>query len=302
MRRRDVCDLLGMSNPASVNAMTPQLDQETWLGTFQELLRYYLPPLESSPLVNVGSLAAVALGFFLVFRSWKFERFVVASFGLVIGAWLGYWLSLIVGTPKPVTAAVVAVGMTVVAYRTYRWWLACGSVVILFCLAIVFQLGRGDLQRYLPDLAEGLPTIQGDMIEQLPSAEEMASNMYPKWSDQLAKMKDPLLRELKALGPVGWLFPVAAAIVGGLLAYWALRAFSVIWLGFAGAVVFLLGAATFLSTHWPNVRTWLIAEPQYPAGFAIGLWLLGLILQAKEARIPKKQSAKPAGAQESSKS
>jgi hypothetical protein len=63
-----------------------------------------------------------------------------------------------------------------------------------------------------------------------------------------------------------------------------------------------LGAATFLCAHWPNVRTWLISEPQYPVGFTIGLWLLGLILQAKEARIPTKKRSPGASAKNTPKS
>jgi hypothetical protein len=282
--------------------MPTLIDPETWLQTFQELLRYYLPPPTPSPLVKVGGLTAVAVGVFLVCRSWKFERFVVCCFGLLVGAWLGYWVSLLLGTAAPIPAAVGGVVMTVVSYQTYRWWLAFGSVTILFTVAMVFQLGQGDLQRYLPHPYEDGRMIGTDTIEQLPSRVEQIRNLHPSWADQLAKMKAPVTEELKALGPIGWLLPVAAAILGGLLAYWALRAFAVIWLGLLGSVMVSLGAATFLCAHWPNVRTWLISEPQYPVGFTIGLWLLGLILQAKEARIPTKKRSPGASAKNTPKS
>ncbi len=283
--------------------MTPPMDPETWLNTFQELLRYYLRPPENTPLVNVASLAAVAAGLFLVVRSWKFERMVVSLVGLGVGAFLGYWVSLFVGTPEPISAAVGAVVMTVVAYRTYRWWLAGGSVVVLFCLALLFQLGRGDLQRYVPDLTEGgSRIINGDLIDPLVSPEVQRANLKQSWRDVAGTLKTPVVEELKALGPVGWCLPVAAAIAGGLLAYWVLKAFSVIWLGLLGSVMVLLGASTLLCVYWPDVRTWLISEPQYPAGFMIGLWLLGLVVQAKEARIPKKPPPGGENASDSSES
>ncbi|MEE8384939.1 MAG: hypothetical protein V3S01_03370 [Dehalococcoidia bacterium] len=282
--------------------MPAPIDPETWLRTLQDLLRYYLPPPSPSPLTKFGGLAAVAAGVFLVCRSWKFERFVVSCFGLLVGAWVGYWISLLLGTSAPIPAAVGAVAMTALAYQTYRWWLAFGSVTILFGTAVVFQLGRGDLQRYLPHPNEGSRMIGADIIEGLPSRLEQDRNLHPSWSDQIARMKEPVKEELKALGPIGWLLPVAAAILGGLLAYWALRAFAVMWLGLLGAIMVSLGTATFLCAHWPNVRTWLISEPLYPAGFTIGLWLLGLILQAKEARIPTKRISPGAGAKNPPKS
>lgn len=268
--------------------MTP-VDPATGLATYQELLRYYLPTVQSTPLANVSGLLAIVLGVFLAFRCWKFERFVVSACGVFVGAWLGYWLAGLISMPAPIPAAVGVVVLTAIAYRTYRWWLACGSVLVLFGAAVVFQLGRGDLQRYLPDLSDKNRPLVGDGIGSLPkTAEEMARNRSPEWSEQIAKLKQPVLRELKSLGPLGWLIPVAAALVGGLLAYWALRGFAVVWVGFVGAIIAVLGALTFICAHWPDAQTWIIAKPQYPAGCVIGIWLLGLILQAKEARIPKK--------------
>ncbi|HVP13785.1 MAG TPA: hypothetical protein VMV94_21595, partial [Phycisphaerae bacterium] len=104
--------------------MFAQIDQESWTQTFQQLLHYYLPPLENSPAVNLISLACVAAGVFLTFRSLKSEQFVVCAFGTVAGAWIGYRISLLVGTPGPISAAVGAVLLAALAFRTYRWWLA----------------------------------------------------------------------------------------------------------------------------------------------------------------------------------
>lgn len=277
----------------------PPSEQTAGLDTYQELLRYYLPSVENTPLVNAAGLIAVLLGVFLAFRCWKFERFVVCICGVFVGAWLGAWVAGLVNISAPIPAAVGVVLVTGIAHRTYRWWLAGGSVLVLFGAAIVFQLGRGDLQRYLPDLSDRNRPLIGDDIGSLPkTAVEMARNRNPEWSEQVAKLKEPVLRELKELGPVGWLIPVAAALLGGLLAYWALRGFAVVWVGFLGAVIAVSGAMTFICAHWPSVQTRLIAQPRYPAGCVIALWLLGLILQAKEARIPKKPppaAAEPKG-------
>ena len=214
--------------------------------------------------------------------------------GVFVGAWFGYWVSGLLGTSAPIPAALGVVVVTAIAYRTYRWWLACGSVLVLFGAAVVFQLGRGDLQRYLPDLNDKNRPLIGDGISGLPkTAAEMARNRNPEWSEQVAKLKEPVLTELKALGPVGWLAPVAAALLGGLLAYWALRGFAVVWVGFLGALIAVMGALTFVCSHWPDTQTWIIAQPQFAAGSVVALWLLGLILQAKEARIPKKPPQQP---------
>ena len=151
------------------------------------------------------------------------------------GAWIGYRISLLVGTPGPISAAVGAVLLTAAAYRTYKWWLAAGSVIVLFGLATIFQLGRGDLRRYLPTPDQAGPPIKGDMISGLVTKNQQIGNLYPQWDEQIRKMKEKVSLELQQLGPIGWLLPVVAAILGGLLAFWALRAFAVIWLGFLGA-------------------------------------------------------------------
>jgi hypothetical protein len=266
--------------------MTPPIEQQSWIQTFQLLLHYYLPPLENSPLANIGSLASVAGGLYLVFRGMKSDRMVVSAFAFVLGAWLGYQLSRLVGTPGPISAAVAGVILTALAYRTYRWWLAAGSVLVLFFLATVFQLGRGDLRRYLPTPDQVAPPIKGDVIDGLVSKERQMRNLHPEWGEQVHRMWDKVLGELKNLGPAGWLVPAAAAVLGVLLALRVLRVFSVVWLGLVGAGLAVLGVCAFVCAHWPHGRTFLLERPQIPAGTAAGLWLLGLIWQAKEARLP----------------
>lgn len=270
------------------------MEQRVWVETLQELLRHYLPPLQSSPAVNAGSLIAFIAGLCLVFRGWKSERMVVSLFALILGAWLGHQVSRLAGTPGPISAALGAVLLTLIAYRTYKAWLAVGSVLVLFTLAVIFQLGRGDLQRYLPTFDQASARIQEDGLSRLPSLKEQAAEFDPDWRNLAEQIKEKVVAQLKDLGPAGWLLPVAAAILGGLLAYWALRAFSVIWLGFVGAVITVFGVATFLCVHWPNLRTAQIAHPQIPAAVAIGLWLLGLIYQAKQVRLPKNKARQPA--------
>jgi hypothetical protein len=274
----------------------PSPSTSTWIETFQQLLHYYLPPLDSqSPLLNVGSLAAVMAGVFLALRGAKHDRFVVCVFALLLGSYLGYRVALIADTPVPISAAIGAVALTALAYRTYKMWLAAGSVIVLFALATVFQLGRGDIQRYLPSAAEVERVSQDEKIR-LHTAAEQQSNLHPVTSEQLSKMKDRVWNELQNLGIRGWLLPAAAAVLGILLALWALQIFAVVWLGFLGATLAVLGLTTFACAHWPGIRADLFARPQITAYSILGLWLLGLILQAKEARFPKRKPAEKASA------
>lgn len=271
-------------------------DSQAWLDSFRDLLHYYVPPLEPTPRLIFGSLAIAIAGLFLVFRGAKFERFVVCAFALLLGSWIGWRLSILIGTPGPISMAVLGVALTALAYRTYKFWLAGGSVLVLFFLAMVLQLGRGDLKRYLPSAEDRQQFVKDGMIQGLPTAEEQWKHLHPQASDQLVKIKEKLSVEMKSLGPMGWLVPIAGAIIGGLLAYWALRVFVVVWLGLVGALMTVLGSTAFLSAQWPDLRTRLLNEPRILFGIVIGLWLLGLILQAKEARLPaRKEKSAPAG-------
>lgn len=274
----------------------PPTDPQPWLDTFRDLLHFYVPPLEPTPTLVFGSLAVVMAGLFLAFRSAKFERMVVCVFALLLGAWIGWRISLLVGTPGPISMAVVGVLLTALAYRTYKFWLAGGSVVVLFCLAMMFQLGRGDLTRYIPAGTPQEQRIKDGIIQRLNTEEEQQRQLHPEAADQLAKIREKLTAEMQALGPMGWLVPIAGAILGGLLAYWALRLFVVVWLGLVGAMMTVLGASSFLTAQWPSLRTTILDEPRIALGVVVGLWVLGLIFQAKEARLPaRKEKAAPAG-------
>jgi hypothetical protein len=274
----------------------PPSDHQTWIETFRQLLQYYVPPLEPTPGLVFGSLAVALAGLFLAFRSAKFERLVVCIFALLLGGWIGWRLSIIVGTPGPISMAVVGVALTALAYRTYKFWLASGSVIVVFCLAMTLQLGRGDLKRYIPTIEQRDRQIREGLIQRLPSTEEQLRQLHPQVTDQIAKIKERIAIEMQSLGPMGWLVPIAGAIIGGLLAYWTLRVFVVVWLGLVGSLMTVLGGTTFLCAQWPSLRTSILSEPRVPAGIVLGLWLLGLILQAKDARLPaRKEKPAPAG-------
>lgn len=272
---------------------THEFNHQQWLETFKSFLQYCLPPVESTPFVNVGGVLGVIAGFILVFRSGKFEKVIVTAFGLVVGAWGGYRIALLVGTPTPITMAIVSILIAMLAFRTYRWWLAGGSVVVLFALAMMFQLGRSDLQENFLRLVKSGESTKNKSV-QLVSKEEQMKNLHPNPADQLKKLKDVVVNELKQLGPTGWLLPIAAAVIGGLLAYWALRVFVVIWLGFLGAYMVIIGGATVLCANWHDAQKQILAAPHIPALIGLGLWLAGLIYQAKEARFPKKAPVKSA--------
>lgn len=268
--------------------MDPAADPKSWLTTLQDLLHYYVPPLEPSAPFVVGCLAAIAAGLFLVFRSARSERMVVCCFAFLLGGWIGWKASELIGTPGPISMAVVGVILTVISYRTYRIWLAGGSVVVLFLAAVVFQLGRGDLTRYLPTLDQANERIKGGMITGLPGPDEQMRSLHEQAAVQYEKFKEKVSIELKALGPVGWIIPFAAALIGAALAFWALRVFSVVWMGLFGALMAVFGAEALLCAQWPDLRPRLFREPFVSMGIIAGLWLVGLVLQAKEARLPKR--------------
>ncbi|MCZ6698702.1 MAG: hypothetical protein O7F76_10070 [Planctomycetota bacterium] len=261
--------------------------EENWLDSFQQLIKHYVPDLDgSSPEINVACLVAIGIGIFMALRSAKCLRWMVTCFGLVAGAWLGIVLAKFVGTPKPITSAVAAVALSVVAYKTYKVWLVGGSVLALFLIAVGYQIGQGDLNRYLEDPKQAIR----DGKIQLLTPEEQRMKIDPSRLELLEKLGDRVGEELKSLGPTRWILPVGAAIVGGFLAWKALNVFAVVWMGLLGAVMAVMGGATFLCAHWPDLRTPMTEKPLYIAGSMIGLWILGLIIQAKEARFPK---AKP---------
>lgn len=274
--------------------------QDDWLKTFQELMHHLLPALPSTPAVNVGGLAAIIAGMFLVFRAGRFERIIVCAFALVAGGLIGQRLAVFINGPVPVTIAIAAVTLAALAYKTYRVWLATGSVVVLFMLATMFQLGRSDLQEKLLRLLQDSDTMRGERISLPANQEEQLRNLHDAARRQFELIKENVTAELRKFGVGGWVIPVAAAIIGGMLAFWALRAFSVVWIGFIGAHVAVLGACTVLFANWPVTRDAAFGHPHYVAYVALALWLIGLVIQAKEARFPRKSA--PAEAKEPTKS
>lgn len=274
--------------------MDPSAEPQAWIETFQKLLHYYVPPLAPTAPLVFSCLAATVCGLYLVFRSARAERQVVCCFAAALGGWLGWQSADLTGVPGPIPMAVAAVIFAAVAYRTYRYWLAAGSVLVLFVAAVTYQLGRGDLARYLP---RGEEAGQGAGAAKLtlPTAEEQYRNLHDQASVQLDKIKQQVVAELKSLGPMGWLAPLCAALVGLALAIWALRVFAIIWLSLMGAVLAVLGVATMLSAQWPQLRNAILSEPRVSAGVILLLWIVGLGLQAKEARLPKRAAPQAAG-------
>src|SRR6185503_14190054 len=161
--------------------MNLPLQNAPWVETFQRFVHYSVGPIESTPAVNVGSLVAVGLGIALAMRSGRMLRPMVTAVGLVLGTWLGIELARFVGTPVPITAALIAVILSGLAFRTYRVWLVAGSVVTLFLLATTYQLGRGDLTRYLPE------DKKSAVIKLLP-AEVQQKNLHPDPMEHLAQV------------------------------------------------------------------------------------------------------------------
>lgn len=266
----------------------PHSDAATWIDKFQQFVHYSLEPIQATPTVIVGSLLALVIGLALAFRSNKLLRPMITVIGVVVGTWCGIQLAGFVGTPAPITAAIGAVIVAAIAFKTFRIWLVLGSVVTLFFLATTYQLGQGDLTRYLP-----APTKNYIERVELPTADEQHKNLHiEKWA-HLENVGHRISEELRNLGPRGWLIPAIAAIVGAVLAWKALNMFAIAWMGLIGAVTAVLGGATFISSYWPHTRTSLTANPHILAGVMIGLWLLGLIYQAKEARLPKPKPAAP---------
>lgn len=255
-----------------------------WLETFQGLVNHWLPPLESSPALSlsVGSLVVAAAGLLMALRGGKLLRWLVTCFGLLIGTWLGVQLAVFVGTPRPITAAVCGVAASILAYRTYKAWLVGGSVVTLFALGLGYQLGRGDLNRFLQG---DQPVFQNDMLTSIPTPEEQMKN-WPTRAELLDQLRERAWTELESLGPTGWILPLVAAIIGGFLAWKALTIFAVVWIGFLGATMAVLGGVTFLGTQWSALRPPMTDNPQVLVGVTLALWIAGLILQAREARIP----------------
>jgi hypothetical protein len=267
--------------------MAVPLQNVPWVEAFQKFVHYSVGPIESTPAVNVGSLLAAGVGIALVLRSRHLLRPVVTAVGLIVGTWFGIELARFIGTPAPITAALVAVCLSALAFRTYRVWLVAGSVVMLFTLATTYQLGRGDLTRYLPEEKKSA-------VIELPDAVQQQKNLHPDPREHLSRVAERIGAEMRTLGPRGWLLPTLAAVIGAILAWKALNVFAIIWMALLGACMAVFGGITFLCANWPDLRTPIITHPQAVGGTMLGLWLLGLVLQAREARFPKAPPPAPA--------
>jgi len=266
----------------------PQSDAAIWIEKFQQFVHYSLEPIQATPTVIASSLVAVVVGMALAFRSNKLLRPMITAVGVVVGTWLGIKLAGFVGTPAPITAAIGAVIVAAIAFKTFRIWLVMGSIVTLFFIATTYQLGQGDLTRYLP-----APAKNHIERNELPSADEQHKNLHAeKWA-HLENVSNRITDELRNLGPKGWLLPAIAAAVGAVLAWKALNIFAIAWMGLLGAVTAVIGGATFICSYWPDTRSAITANPHLLGSVMIGLWLLGLIYQAKEARLPKPKAAPP---------
>lgn len=277
--------------------------KDIWIEKFRQVMHYYVPPLEPTAEVNVGALVAIAFGLFLVFRGGKHERHVVTGFALVLGGYIGHLLSRYIGfvsAPGPITIAICAVALAAIAYKTYTLWLAGGSVVVLFCIGLTFQLGSRDLNKFLPQSNQYSPGIEDGMIAGLPEKSQQIRNQNADWQTQLSRIGENVVSEIREFEWVSWVIPVAAAIFGAALAFWALRTFAIFWLGFIGANIAVIGGCTVLCANWNNLRDPLFGQPHIPAFIALGLWTLGLIWQARSARFPKKSAAPAEGGENKS--
>jgi len=265
-----------------------QSDAAIWIDKFQQFVHYSLEPIQATPTVITSSLVAVVIGMALAFRSNKLLRPLITALGVIIGTYVGIKLATFVGTPAPITAAIGAVIVAAVAFKTFRIWLVVGSIVTLFFIATTYQLGQGDLTRYLP------ATVKNHIERnELPTADEQHKNLHvEKWA-HLQSVGNRVGEELRNLGPQGWLLPAIAAAIGAVLAWKALNMFAIAWVSLLGAVTAVLGGSTFICSYWPDTRTAITAHPHILGGTMIGLWLLGLIFQAKEARLPKPKPAAP---------
>lgn len=269
--------------------VTAETAREQWVDAFRQLMEHCVPPIAATPEVIVGAIFAIALGVGLVFRGGKYECQIVMAFALLFGGYLGYYLSRKLGLPGPITIALTSIGATALAYKTYKLWLATGSVIVLFAIGMTLQLGRGDLSSYLPqpEQINGPIDVENARI-QLPSAQQQESNQHPDWRSQLSRIGENIAAQVREFDFFAWILPISAAVLGAALAYWALQTFAILWLGFLGANMAVLGGCTLICCKWPDMRDAIFGQPHVPAYVVMGLWLVGLIWQAKEARFPKK--------------
>jgi hypothetical protein len=260
------------------------------LDTVQALIRYYAPQLRPSVVTVAAAFAAVALGLFVAFRSAKVARTLVGLFGVAVGAALGYRAALAFGGPGPISAGVGAVLIGALAWRTWRAWLAIGSVAAITLSATLYQFAaKGELSALVRDLQGGVPSATPRLV----SAAEQQQNLYGDPQKFVQRLWDSTSSTMQSWGLRGWLWPALALIAGVILAVWALSIIAVMWLALAGSIVAVAGGLALVLMQAPNYQYPIIQRPEYVIG-AVGIvWLIGLLWQAKSATFGPKPGQKP---------
>ncbi len=275
----------------------PATNSQDWIKTFQELLHYYLPVMKPSVAAVGACLAAVAVGMVVAFRSAKVARGLVCLLGLAIGAGAGYQIALMAGGPAPVSAAIGGVVLGAIAWRTYKFWLAIGSVVAIVGAAMAFQLvSRGDLSTVLREVNEGRNPAGTQIVGRLPTASEQLNNLSGESRQKLEKAWGSLTEQFKTWGLSGWIWPALALVAGIILALWALQVMAVMWLGLVGAGLAVGGALGLAMMQFPQAQQDVIRRPDYLLGAVAVVWVFGLVWQAKSGRLGGKPAVKAAPA------
>lgn len=270
-------------------AATPTRMQ--WLETFQSLMHYCLPSVQRSS-SGVGICVVLLIGGLIVaFRSARVARWLVALAGVLVGAIVGVQLALKLGGPSAVCGAAGAAVVGLVAWRTHKLWLAAGSVVALSSLVTSYQLlAAGEFPKLLEDMNR---RAAGEKpVVKLVSPAEQLANLHPDTEQRLERLWNGVTTTMKSWGITGWLIPAVGLVVGVALAIWALQMFAVIWLALLGAVAAVSGASGLLFMFAPETQQAFVREPHWPLSIVAGIWVLGMVWQAKNARFGAKPAAK----------
>ncbi|MCK6455150.1 MAG: hypothetical protein L6Q92_01270 [Phycisphaerae bacterium] len=255
----------------------------SWLTTLQALLHYYLPPVQQSPTSVTACTVAAMVGIIIAFRSARLAASLVCLAGVGLGALGGFRLAEWIQTPGPISAAAVGAVGGIFAYRTHRIWLGAGSIIVLVTAALIYQLGQnGDWAALLPESA-GAIRANGGGVTLVEPAEQM-KNLYPKTSEQVRRLVDTVAAELRGWGVRGWLVPAVGLLFGVVLAIWALQLVAVAWLALLGSILAVVGIAGLLAMASPTMQPELIKRPELLVAAVGGLWVFGLVWQAKLAR------------------
>jgi hypothetical protein len=272
------------------------------LQTLQALLHYYAPPIEQTA-TNAGvCLTAAVGGIVLAFYSARIARGLMTLVGFAIGGAIGYQAAQFFEAPAAVITTIAGVVLAFFAYRTYRLWLGLASIGLIVTAALAYQLAAtGDLARYLPEdlRAVGMAAQSRDPSAppqqvRLATPEEQRNNLHPTYEARLAELRKTLVEQVGEWGLTGWIVPVIGLIVGILLMIWAIQLFGVIWLALVGAGMAVSGGIGLILMALPDVRADVMRRPDLIAGSIAGIWVLGLICQAKASySVSKKSTSRP---------